>query len=144
MIYQTPLPADEVDVMAKTLYGEARGENLSGIEAVACVIMNRHKVASSKGDYWWGKTVKEICLKPFQFSCWNIGDPNFKKIRAVPADDPVFDMCLRVSQRAMLGFLPDITHGATHYHTKTSHPAWARHLIPVEEIGNHLFYRELI
>ena len=27
------------DVLARTLYGEARGEGLSGIEAVACVIL---------------------------------------------------------------------------------------------------------
>jgi len=143
-MYQTPLPADEVDVMAKTLYGEARGEGLIGVEAIACTIMNRHKIALSKGDYWWGKTIKEICLKPFQFSCWNTNDPNFKKIRDVSYENPVFKMCCRVSERAMTGFLPDITNGATHYHTKTTNPAWARHLVPVEEIGNHLFYREII
>ena len=143
-MYTPPLPADEVDIMAKTLFGEARGEGLPGIEAVASVIMNRLKIALQKGDYWWGKNIHEICLKPFQFSCWNPKDPNFEKIKKVTKDSPVFQMCKRVAERAMTGFLKDPTNGATHYHTKQSHPAWARHLVPVEELGNHIFYRELI
>lgn len=136
-------PSD-VDVFAKTLYGEARGEGLKGIEAVASVIINRLKVAVKRGDFWWGRTVKEICLKPYQFSCWNPEDLNFKKIREVTDKEPLFDVCLRVAKRAMLGFLTDTTRGATHYHAKSVHPAWARHLVPVEDIGNHLFYTEII
>ena len=33
----------DVDILARTLYGEARGEGIDGIEAVACGIMNRFK-----------------------------------------------------------------------------------------------------
>ena len=53
----------QTEIFAKTLYGEARGEGLKGIEAVACVIVNR-----LKKPCWWGHTIQEVCLKPAQFS----------------------------------------------------------------------------
>ena len=39
----------ELEIFAKTLFGEARGEKLSGIEAVANVILNRVKHAQKIG-----------------------------------------------------------------------------------------------
>ena len=50
----------ELEIFAKTLFGEARGEKLSGIEAVANVIMNRVKHAQKIGSYWWGKQLKRF------------------------------------------------------------------------------------
>ena len=132
----------DVDILARTLYGEARGEGLIGIEAVANVIINR--IALSKQyTLWWGKNIPEVCLKPFQFSCWTPSDNNFYKLVRVTEDNPIFRMCQRVAKRAVLGILPDITKGATHHHRKDISPAWARRLTPVYEYGNHLFYREV-
>ena len=34
-------PVDPVDILARTIYGEARGESVRGKEAVASVVMNR-------------------------------------------------------------------------------------------------------
>jgi len=51
------------EVIARTIYDEARGEGLEGMKAVAAVILNR-----SDGT---PESMKEICLKPFQFSGWN-------------------------------------------------------------------------
>ena len=31
----------ETDILARTIYGEARGESISGMEAVASVVLNR-------------------------------------------------------------------------------------------------------
>ena len=133
---------DDTDILARTLYGEARGEGLIGIEAVANVILNRVAL-SQQHALWWGKTVSEVCLKPFQFSCWTPSDKNFYRLVRVTADNPVFRLCQRVATRALNGALPDLTHGATHYHSKKVSPAWARRLTPVYEYGNHLFYREI-
>ena len=135
---------DEMDVLARTLYGEARGEGLTGIEAVANVIMNRVQIAREKGGYWWGNSVKDVCLKPFQFSCWNPDDINFDVIQSITPCDPIFYVCQHVAMRAVRGTLKDSTGGATHYHALSVNPAWARHLIPCAQIGNHLFYREVI
>jgi len=81
----------EVDVLARTIYGEARGETVRGKEAVACVIMNRVRRAQERGGYWWGASVEKVCLKPWQFSCWNEHDPNREKIQQVERGGGVFD-----------------------------------------------------
>lgn len=131
---------EEITLLAKTIYGEARGESLSGMEAVANVIMNRVKHAQNIGSYWWGKTVKEVCLKPFQFSCWNASDPNAAILKKELNKDDVFQICTRVAIRAIRGLLQDNTKGATHYHSKSVHPKWAHTAVPCAQIGNHLFY----
>ena len=125
----------DTEIMAKTLYGEARGEGISGLEAVANVIMNR-----VKKPCWWGKTIREVCLKPMQFSCWNTDDPNRSKLMGDLSHDPLFDVCKRIAVRAIRGLLPDKTKGSTHYHTLSVHPRWASALVPNAQIGNHLFY----
>ncbi len=65
---QSPIP-EEVDVLTRTIYGEARGEyhrhdgGMAALIAVGNVVMNRLKAKT-----WYGLTIKEICQKPFQFS----------------------------------------------------------------------------
>ena len=116
----------EVDILARTIYGEARGETVRGKEAVASVIVNRMRRARARGGYWWGDSIEQVCLKPWQFSCWNENDPNRKKIEAVEPGHRVFDTCLRIARRAVSGSLKDPTGGATHYHTLDANPPWAR------------------
>jgi len=132
-----------VDILARTLYGEARGEDLTGIEAVAGVIMNRVVMAQRRGGYWWGNDVVAVCLKAGQFSCWSRGDPNREKLLRVSERDLAYRLCRRVANRAMSAKLPDATHGATHYHTLQCDPWWARGHVPVCEIGNHVFYDDI-
>ena len=132
------------DVLARTLYGEARGESVRGKEAVAAVVMNRvRRARASGGTYWWGGTVEDVCRGPWQFSCWNAGDPNRAKIEAVAADNRVFQTCQRIARRALAGTLADPTDGATHYHAKAANPPWARGKAPSAEIGGHLFYADI-
>jgi len=143
-----PLPCggsveEAVDTLARTLWGEARGEPVRGIEAVAAVVVNRVRRAVAAGGFWWGGSVIAVCRKPWQFSCWNPSDPNRAKLLAVKADDPVFATCLRVARRAVAGVLPDPTGGATHYHRTGIHPAWAAGSLPSAEIGRHLFFNDV-
>jgi len=140
-----PLNADRPAILtlARTLWGEARGESVRGKEAVAAVVMNRVRRARALGGYWWGMTPIQVCRKPWQFACWNDGDPNHAKMLAVGADDPVFRICLRIARRAIAGTLKDPTHGATHYHAKDSSPPWARNRKPSAVIGGHRFYNDV-
>ncbi len=131
---------EETEILAKTLYGEARSEGLSGIEAVANVVMNRVRHAQKAGGFWWGRSIKEVCLKPFQFSCWNPKDPNYSILNKDLSNDSLFDVCCRVAVRAIKGLLQDNTKGATHYHTLNVNPSWASKLTPCAQIGQHLFY----
>lgn len=133
----------EADVLARTLYGEARGEGTIGMQAVASVVLNRVAEAEKRGTYWWGNNVIQVCQKPYQFSCWNRSDPNFRKLQAVDEKDLYFATALRIARRALTGKVDDLTKGATHYHAVSITPYWARGQKPTTTIGNHVFYRLL-
>ena len=140
-----PIPVDpETDTLARTIFGEARGETARGKEAVAAVVMNRvRRAREAGGTYWWGGTVTGVCRRPWQFACWNISDPNREKLESITAGNKTFQSCLRIARRAIAGTLDDPTDGATHYHTKAVSPPWARSKAPSAEIGNHLFYNDV-
>ncbi|HEX7005577.1 MAG TPA: cell wall hydrolase [Alphaproteobacteria bacterium] len=127
----------DVEVAARTLYGEARGQPLEGIVAVANVIVNRWR----RGGY--GATPADVCLRPWQFSCWNARDPNRAVIERVRPGDFVFDVCRLVASLAVRGLLPDPTGGATHYHTRSVAPDWSRGKTPSAVIGDHLFFTDI-
>lgn len=130
-----------IDILARTLWGEARGEGEEGMKAVACTIINRQKIAKAKGHFWWGNTIIQICQKPYQFSCWNRSDPNYQKLVAVTESDADFINALKIARRAVLDNLADITDGATHYHAAGMTPYWVKNDRPTAVIGNHIFYR---
>jgi len=131
-----------VDVLARTMWGEARGQGHDGLEAVACVVLNRVRVAQAKGGkFWWGNNIIQVCQKPYQFSCWNRSDPSFKKLQAVTEKNIYFATCLRIARRAVAGVLDDITYDATHYHADYVSPYWAKKQKPVVTIRNHIFYK---
>ena len=133
---------EEIDILARTLYGEARGEykrvdgGIVSLLAVASVIKNR----SLRGG-WFGQTIKEICLKPHQFSCWNVNDPNRSILEAVTMKDVIFQQCMVVAQKVMNYEWPDVTWGSDHYHANYVMPAWAIAQKPRFKIGCHLFYK---
>jgi N-acetylmuramoyl-L-alanine amidase len=132
----------ELDVMARTVWGEARGEGITGMQAVAHVIVNRVIIAQKMGGYWWGNTILQVCQKPYQFSCWNKDDPNRRLVIAVNEEsDPLFATAKRTCSRVLLGFLPDITGGADHYHARNILPHWAQGQTPSARIGRHIFYK---
>lgn len=132
----------ELDILAKTLYGEARGEGTAGMHAVANVIMNRVAISDRyKNGYWWGKGVIGVCQKPMQFSCWNKGDVNKAKLEGKDLyADFVFAVALDVAEKALKGELKDITNGSTSYHADYVTPFWVKDNEPKAVIGRHLFY----
>lgn len=133
----------EIDVLARTLYGEARSETRQGIEAVAHVILNRVTHAQKMDKkFWWGNDIVSVCQMPYQFSCWNPGDPNRPKLMAVTADNKKFATCLRIARRAVYGQLGvDITCGANHYHTTAVCPKWSVGKTPIAQFGAHVFFK---
>lgn len=126
---------EEIDVVARTIWGEARGEGIQGMRAVANVIKNRVNARS-----WYGATFEDVCKKPLQFSCWNTSDPNYNKLLAVNTTDPQFVQALTIARETVDGTLLDNTGGATNYHAKTVYPSWAASLTKTAVIGNHIFY----
>ncbi len=147
-----PLPADHADfhkdILARTLWGEARSEGRAGMEAVASVILNRHAKpcwwSRNKGDGIPDDTIAAVCLDPWQFSCWNKADPNRAKMLSVTTDDSEFSLALEVANQAISGIIQDVTAGACHY--KVVGWPWpkswgAERAQPDYAIGRHEFYR---
>ncbi len=131
-----------VDVLARTLWGEARGQGDDGLIAVANVVLNRVEIAQSRGGkFWWGNNIIQVCQKPYQFSCWNRTDPNFKKLQDVDEKNLYFATCLRIARRAVADVLEDNTGGATHYHADYIMPYWAKGKTPTTTIRDHIFYK---
>ena len=134
---------EDLDILARTLYGEARGEygrpegGISVLIGVANVIMNRVYQQS-----WFGKSIREVCLKPFQFSCWNASDPNRPLLLSVTPETALFKKCLEVAQSVANQSWPDLTGGANHYYAiwLPRAPSWARGKRPIAKIGHHVFY----
>lgn len=156
------IPSDELNHLAGTMWGEARSEGEIGMRAVGHVVMNRIKMNRTK----WGTTVRSVVRSDKQFSCWNKGDPNRKKIArmleidrhiASRPDDldewmtdfqktseyqeyRVWRKAKTLARAILEGRDRDITGGADHYHTTAVKPFWVPSMTKLGKIGNHLFY----
>lgn len=154
---------DDLQVLAATAWGEARGEGEEGIQAVIAVIANRVAIARNRGRYQFGgggckaldgdgvwqtiapASFAAACLMPWQFSAWNANDPNRAKMLELDFDNPddVLTQCLDGARQAIIGNLADPTDGATFY--KTTVLPWPRDwgapLPPIAVIGRHSFYK---
>lgn len=138
---------EDLEVVAKTVWAEARGEGVTGMLCVAYVIKNRLESGL------WGKTYEDVCKAPYQFSCWLREDSNRKALDnwSWQSKDPSQVFALGSTTSALFEMAPDPTLGATHYHT-TAKPNWLPNVIwppkwavamgkPVI-IGHHSFYRD--
>ena len=130
---------EDLDIMAKTMWGESRNQDTSCQIAVANVIKNR-----AEARRWYGNTPKEVCLKEWQFSCWNEGDPNKEKMEQLSKTDPIYIKMLGIGFLVLSGKIKDNTQNSTHYHTKAVKPKWSYDVQPVCEYGEHLFYNNVI
>jgi spore germination cell wall hydrolase CwlJ-like protein len=137
---------DDDKLLALTIYGEARGERISGKCAVGSVIINRARIGG-----WYGKGIKGVILKPFQFSCFLPNDPNMLILREIAlnwddhyAEDKVLRMCHTIAK----GLLDEKGAGSlsrqdiTHYKTNKCKASWEDKMEKVCVIGNHSFFKE--
>jgi hypothetical protein len=141
-----PASVDDHYLLARTIYGEARGESFEGKVAVAWVVVNRLNADSARLDRLYGNDIGDICTKPLQFSCWHWKDPNYKLLQAAKLDtDPAFRACLGAACSVLAEAVPDPTSGATHYYAASlkTPPAWAKGKEPCATIGKHLFFNDI-
>lgn len=149
------LQEDSEDVLlARMIYGEARGCDINEQIAVGYTAVNR----ANDGVKWNGENVKEAVLKKSQYSCFNDNDPNLGKLldpekRAYwnyfKGDGNRFNQCLDVARDILNGNVEDPTNGATHYCRDFVNPSWKS---KIENLGKvrtsdggeskHTFYRE--
>lgn len=125
----------DIDILARTLLGEAEGETYRGKVAVAWVVVNR--VMQPR----FPAVVAAVCLQPRQFSCWNRGSPRLPvMLKARPIEGSMFAECLEVAASVIREELPDPTNGADHYfNPDLAAPAWGKVMTDEIEIGRHRF-----
>lgn len=131
----------ENELMALTIWAEARSEPYDGRRAVGSVILNRRDK-----NGWFGKTIHEVCLKPFQFSCYNRNDPQYTNLANIASNFGFatskygsLRSCLYIANGLIDGTIPKYLN-IDHYHTLDIHTSWDDKMEVAFEIGNHRFY----
>jgi N-acetylmuramoyl-L-alanine amidase len=125
----------DADVLARTIWGEARGEPWDGKIAVAAVMLNRWR----SGRWFAAPTLAGTCQKPGQFSCWLDNDPNKAKLLAVTLADASLQECWSAGLTAVNGPLP-FAQNVWHYLVTGTPAGWATGQAPIATIGHHSFY----
>lgn len=123
------------EILAQTVYHEARGESEDGWKGVAHVIMNRSKANKS---YWGGNSVASVCKQPGQFECWNKGR------NTEITEWSRYNNIKQITDRIYDGHDSyDLTEGADHYNnpSKEGYPGWTGNCDRKMKIGNHQFYK---
>lgn len=125
-----------------TVYGEARGEALEGITAVACVIYNRWRKQT-----WFGNTIRDVCLRKngdaenpiYQFSCWNPKDKNYRSMLNI---EPVgWFKCVEPTLDVYYYGNDEYPYNMLNYHSiDIKPPYWVKNLRHYKTIGRHEFY----
>jgi len=120
----------ETKIIAITILAEARGEGQGGMYAVGAVIAQR--------AFERKRTPTEVCLKKWQFSCWNGKQlKDLEYLLKVPQGKYAIALAknIKLLSRDFVGY-------ANHYHNnKIKLPYWAKGQKPVKTIGNHIFYK---
>ncbi len=123
-VYGQSDEAGDVQLLARAINGEARGEPYEGQVAVGAVILNRTK------DSRFPKTIAGVIYQPGAFTAVDDGQINV----AIDSSSSV----VKAARDAMNGFDP--TDGAVYYWnpaTATSSWIWSRQI--VKKIGKHYF-----
>tara|TARA_B100000214_G_C23916984_1_gene604198 strand:- start:681 stop:1139 length:459 start_codon:yes stop_codon:yes gene_type:complete len=128
--HKTEATSKEAKIIAITILAEARGEGEAGMYAVGAVIAQR----AFEGK----RTPSEVCLKKWQFSCWNGKKPkDLAHLLKTPQAKYALLIAKNINNlsREFVGY-------ANHYHNnKIKPPYWAKGKKPVKVIGNHIFYK---
>ena len=113
---------NDLNLLARIINGEARGESYTGQVAVGAVVLNRVRSSS------FPNTISGVIYQPGAFTAVSDGQIN----------KPVVQTCVNAARDAMNGWDP--SGGALYYYNPaiaTSSWIWSRPV--VARIGNHVF-----
>lgn len=115
-----PAKADEIAI--QTVAYEASSQPFAGQVAVASVIKTR--MAET------GKDARQVCLKPYQFSCWKNGRPTQKR--------RLTNKEIKTARAAWNEAQPG---SYNHYCRFDCRPRWTAHAKKTARIEDHVFYQ---
>lgn len=127
-------------LFCQCIYGEARGEDMEGMQLVAQCIMNRYYL-----DTWFGRSVRDVILKSdadkkyFQFECMSPVNPNFTKL-----NNPESVPWIRIVRHCLpyyFGVFKPEHPLITNYHADyIDTPSWTQNMEVYKKVGRHIFY----
>ncbi|MEX2520702.1 MAG: cell wall hydrolase [Paracoccaceae bacterium] len=121
--------------LAEAVYFESRGEDTRGQFAVGEVILNRvdsrRYPNSVCGVVTQGNDKRHSCQ--FSYAC----DGKAERV----ANRAAFVKAAKIAKVLLSGRPRIVTGGATHFHTSSVNPSWAKRLTETTRIGAHIFYR---
>lgn len=119
---ETDILKEDIELLARIIHAEARGESIEGQIAVGAVVLNRVQ----HPDY--PKSIKEVVYQPGQFSA--VTD---KQIELTPDEN-----AYKAAQAALEG--QDPSNGAIfYYNPKIATDPWIKTRSIIRSIGNHKF-----
>ena len=129
-----------INIVARTLYMEARGEGDAGLKMVMTVIWNR---AGGDKDFF-----ADECLRPEQFSCWNKLSNKTPSTYSIQFPKGVQDgnsqdmsswsVCQDLAKSMFNGtFKPVNTRWNAYYNPLKASPSWRTKLTGTEMVGHH-------
>lgn len=127
------LDPDSLDILARTVIGEAGNQPDQGQQAVASTVFNR----LNAGGY--GKSIHDVVLAPKQFTSWR--DP--RVMIAIDQNSNDYKRAAKNVQAAAADDATDYSQGATHFYSPSGMrggkaPSWAKN--QTAQIGQHNFY----
>jgi N-acetylmuramoyl-L-alanine amidase len=128
----------DLQCLALTIYHESRGEPELGQAAVAHVVANRAKdrrFPPSICEVVYQHAGKSALGCEFTWTCDAVPDR--------PEDLIAWRKSVGIARRVYWGYAPDPTNGALWYHADHVEPSWAAALYPPQQLGEHLFYRDI-
>lgn len=112
----------DLQLLARLIYGEARGESYTGQIAVGAVVMNRLRSSS------FPNTISGVIYQPYAFTAVDDG-----QINLTPNEQ-----CYRAAKEAMNGYDP--SYGALYYYNPaTATSSWIFSRKTTVVIGRHVF-----
>lgn len=107
-------PFNATELLALTAIGESENLGASGMTQTICVVLNRQK-ANLK--WMGGNDVRQICIQPDQFQCWNPGNDR-DRIISIGLSNPTYGpylTALGIAADALAGTLRDTVQNAVSY-----------------------------
>ena len=117
--------------VARVIYAQTNARSLPAVEAMASMISNLARIS--------GQEVMQIISNENIFDSLRSDSPRHELL-SVPANNSGFQMCLRTSNRMLMGGLPDKCFGATRFHYSDCIPDWATARGYIADIDGLLFY----
>lgn len=125
---------DPLTCLARTVYWEAKGEDVAAMEGVANVVMNR-LAAEPFPDTICGVVTEGKDGGPCQFAWWCDGSSD-------DVEEPDrYAITTEVARRALNQELADRTDGALFFHGINDTPGWGDDYVRTVKLGDHVFYR---